>query len=270
MSLRFPSRVGACMAVGLMALASLPGLAQKKALRICADPDNLPYSHQNRSGFDNKIGALLAREMGRRPAFVWARARRGFVREEFNRGACDVMMGVPSGMRGLLTTEPYYRSTYVFVTRRQDHLHIASFSDPQLNAKRIGLQVMEEDLSPPSLPLVRSGHAAQLVGYGSFGKEAGEVVRAVAEKRVGLAVVWGPLAGYYNQRQRLALELEPVSPPVDAGVPMVFDMTIGVHRGDTALRAQLSRAIEREKGAIDHILSEYGVPLLPMAPGGVS
>ena len=118
--------------------------------------------------------------------------------------------GVPLCVSVLATT-PYYRSTYVFVTRAQDRLRLASFSDPNLNHRRIGLQIMEEDLSPPSLPLIRSGHAAQLVGFESFGTHASDILRAVQDRRIDVAVVWGPLAGFYAGR-RWGLQLEPVSP----------------------------------------------------------
>lgn len=243
----------------LLALV-MPAMAVQQPLRFCADPDNLPYSNKAEAGFDNRIAILLARRLNRTPVFVWARERRGFLREEFNRGACDVLLGVPVGMKGILSTVPYYRSTYVFVTRRRDHLQITSFHDPQLNARRIGLQVMEEDLSPPSLSLVRSGHAGQLVGYNSFGRKAGNILRAVNTGEVGAAVVWGPLAGYYARH--LSLDIRPVSPAVDHGIPFVFDIAMGVHVHDRDMRDQLSSAITQEAAAIERILGDYGVPLV--------
>jgi mxaJ protein len=176
-----------------------------------------------------------------------------------------VLVGVPVGMQGVLSTAPYYRSTYVFVTRRRDHLQITSFRDPQLNTRRIGLQVMEEDLSPPSLSLVRSGHAGQLVGYNSFGREAGNILRALNSGEVGAAVVWGPLAGYYAHN--LNLDIRPVSPPVDHGIPFVFDIAMGVHVHDRDMRDQLSSAITREAAAINRVLGRYGVPLAPDGGG---
>jgi mxaJ protein len=132
----------------IVCAAVVPGFAQQRALRICADPDNPPYSTRAETGFDNRIAMLLARDLRRKTVFVWSRARRGFLRERFNKNECDVLLGVPMGVKGVLSTGPYYRSTYVFVTRRQDHLQVASFQDPVLNNQRIGLQIMEEDLSP--------------------------------------------------------------------------------------------------------------------------
>src|SRR6476660_7694847 len=87
-------------------------------LRVCADPDNLPFSSASRAGFDNRVAEVLGRDLNRPIVFVWARARRGFLREQFNKGECDLLMGVPESMKHVRTTIPYYRSSYVFVTRK--------------------------------------------------------------------------------------------------------------------------------------------------------
>ena len=199
--------------------------------------------------------------------YVWHPQRRGFIREQFNKNACDVLMGVPAGMRSVMTSAPYYRSTYVFVTRAQDRLQLASFSDPKLDHRRIGLQIMEEDLSPPSLPLIRSGHAGQLVGFDSFGAHAADIVRGVADRKVDVAVVWGPLAGYYAARTG-GIELKPVSPQIDAGIPFTFALAAGVHKSDVRLREQIDSAIRAKQKAITAILVSYHVPLLPLDQGG--
>lgn len=252
----------ACIATGLAAAEGA-----RTPLRVCADPDNPPYSVRDGSGFDNRIATLIAQQLGRKPVFVWARERRGFIREQFNKNACDVLMGVPIGMRSVMTTAPYYRSTYVFVTRKQDRLQLASFSDPNLDHRRIGLQIMEEDLSPPSLPLIRSGHAAQLVGFDSFGSHAADIIRAVANRKVDVAVVWGPLAGYYAARLG-GMNLKPVAPKVDAGIPFTFALAAGVHKGDSELHEQIDDAIHAKQKAILAILTSYHIPLLPLDQGG--
>ncbi|HKO12029.1 MAG TPA: quinoprotein dehydrogenase-associated putative ABC transporter substrate-binding protein, partial [Acidobacteriaceae bacterium] len=249
--------------VSLLLIVTADAAHAASTLRICADPDNLPFSNRAGGGFDNRIAALAAREIGRRPEFVWVRSRRGFLREQFNRNACDLLTGVPQGMRGVATTRPYYRSAYVFVTRAREHVRIASFDDPRLNGRRIGLQILEEDLSPPSLPLIRSGHATQLVGFPSFGKQAGAILRAVADGQVGVAVVWGPVAGYYAKTQPVPLAITPVSPAVDSsGVPFVYSISMAVHTGDSALRDALNRALLRLQPEIQRILTNYHVPLL--------
>jgi mxaJ protein len=237
-------------------------------LRICADPDDLPFSNRAGQGFDNRIALLVAQDLGRKPVFVWSRSRRGFLREQFNKNACDVLMGVPQHMKAVITTEPYYRSSYVFVAPRREHLEIASFTDPHLNGRRIGLQILEENLSPPSIPLIRAGHAGQLVGFESFGTEAGNVVRAVASDRVGIAVVWGPVAGYFAATEHLPVTLTPVSPLVDSsGIPFAYSISMGVHKGDIALRDALNASIARLQPEIARVLRRAHVPTLPTSGG---
>jgi mxaJ protein len=260
-----------CLRLVLL-LAFLPATVAMAArpLRICADPDNLPFSDRAGRGFDNRIAALVAHDLGRKPVFVAARSRRGFLHEQFNKNACDVLTGVPSGLRGVATTRPYYRSTYVFVTPAREHLQIASFRDPHLNGRRIGLQILEEDFSPPSLPLIRNGHAAQLVGFESFGTDGGDIIRAVADGRVGLAVVWGPVAGYFAARQPSPLSLTPVSPAVDSsGVPFAYSIALAVHRNDTALLDALNASLARLEPQIQKILAAYHVPMMPETKGAL-
>lgn len=251
----------------LLLLSGISSLSQVP-LRVCADPDDLPFSNASGAGFDNRIAQVLGHDIHRPVIFVWARARRGFLRERFNKGACDALMGVPQGIKHVRTTVPYYRSSYVFVTRRSDHLQLARFDDPAIGRQRIGLQILEEDFSPPSLPLIRSGHAAQFVGFDSFGMGGEDIVRAVADKRVGFSVVWGPLAGYYASKQRVPLSLSVVQPSVDtSGIPFSFAMTIAVHNNDAALENELNTAIQKNQNRIHAILHAYHIPLIGMNGG---
>jgi mxaJ protein len=253
-----------CLRVVLLLLLIPASVAiAAKPLRICADPDNLPFSDRTGRGFDDRIALLVAHDMGRRAVFVAARSRRGFLREEFNKNACDVLTGVPEGMKGVATTRSYYRSTYVFVTTEREHLQIASFHDPHLDGRRIGLQILEEDYSPPSLPLIRNGHAAQLVGFASFGSGSREIMRAVADGRVGVAVVWGPVAGYFAAMQHLPLVLTPVSPAVDSsGVPFSYSIAFAVHKRDAPLLNALNASLARLAPRIQKTLAAYHVPVL--------
>ena len=243
----------------------IPGSVTKAEtpLRICADPDNLPFSNRSGEGFDQRVAVLVAHDLHRTPIFVWVRSRRGFLREQFNKGACDVLLGVPSLMRSVSTTIPYYKSSYVFVSPAVRHLYLTSFADPALNGQRIGLQILEEDLSPPSLPLIREGHAGQLVGFESFGKQEGDVVRAVADGRVGVAVVWGPVAGYFAQQSKTPLTISPIAPSYRfAGVPFTYAISFGVHKRDMALLSQLNGSIERLRPQIAQTLAAYHVPTI--------
>lgn len=257
------SRFLKLFAAVLPLLSFLPALASPP-LRICADPDNLPFSNRAGTGFDDRIITLVAHDIARTPSYVWARPRRGFLREQFNKDACDLLLGVPRGMPGVAVTEPYYTSSYAFVTPARKHLQIASFDDERLNGKRIGLQILEEDLSPPSLPLIRAGHAAQLVGFPSFGRNEGEVVQAVADGRVGVAVVWGPVAGYFAHNNRVPLTITPVPRTFSfSGVPFTYSMGFGVHPRDQVLLQQLNASIRRLQPRINQVLTAYAVLTVP-------
>src|SRR6185312_3419293 len=145
-------------------------------------------------GFENKIAHLLARDLNSEVVFQWQRMGRGFLRDVLNKDTCDVLLGVPVGMRGLLVTEPYYRSTYVFVSRAET-TPPRSLDDPALRGKKIGVQVLEEDYSPPASALARRGLADSIRGYDM--DDPGAIVAAVARNEIDQAIVWGPLAGYY-------------------------------------------------------------------------
>jgi mxaJ protein len=259
------SRSPKLLAALLPALFCLPMMAATP-LRVCADPDNLPFSNRAGAGFDDRIVTLVARDLHQNVVFVWARPRRGFLREQFNKNACDVLLGVPVGMHGVAVTSPYYTSSYAFVTPARKKLQIALFSDEQLNGKRIGLQILEEDLSPPSLPLIRSGHAAQIVGFESFGNREGDVVHAVADGRVGVAVVWGPVAGYFARRSPVPLNVTPVPSSYKfQGVPFTYGIGFGVHKQDEILLQRLNDSIGRLQSKIDCVLAEFAVPTVAPA-----
>ena len=179
-------------------------------------------------------------------------------------------MGVPASFDLTAVTEPYYRSTYVFVTRRDRGIHIRSFDDPALRHLRIGVQLIGDDgaNSPPVHALDKRGIRGHLKGYLVYGDyrqphRPSAIVEAVANGDVDVAIVWGPLAGYFAKKQHTALEITPVSPQIDLPfMPQVFDISMGVRRADKAFRDELDQVIEREHTQIDAILDSYGVPRL--------
>jgi len=240
----------------------------QRTLRVCADPNNLPFSNEKQQGFENAIASLVARDLNARVAYTWWPQRRGFVRMTLKREQCDVIMGIPSNYELALPTEPYYRSSYVFVSRADRHLGITSFDDPRLKRLRIGVQMIGNDHvnSPPAHALAARGIINNVAGYTVYGDYRSQapgrdIVDAVVHGDVDVAVVWGPQAGYFARQQPVALDLVPVSPQIDLPfLPFVFDISMGVRRGDTALREQLDAEIERRHDDIDRILDKYGVP----------
>jgi mxaJ protein len=235
-------------------------------LRVCADPDNLPFSNNKRQGFENQIAELVARDLHANLIYEWQRMGRGFVREYLNKSQCDVLIGIPANFRPVLTTNPYYRSSYVFVTRKDGKYSPASLDDPTLHQFKIGVQVLEEDYTPPATALARRHLQNQIVGFDTTGEDADSIIRAVANRKVDIAIVWGPLAGFFAKRYRGALQLTPVEPEVDIpALPFTFAIAMGVRKGNTALRDQLEGVIEKRQAKISAILERYGVPRLKMA-----
>ena len=241
--------------------------SKEPPLRVCADPNNLPFSNQKEQGFENRLARMLARDLGTNVEYTWWAQRRGFLRNTLNAGICDLVMGVPARMDPLTTTAPYYRSTYVFVTQRARQLRIRSFDDAALRTLRVGVQLVGDDgaNSPPAHALSRRGIVRNLVGYSVYGDYRTEsppsaIVAAVARGDVDIAAAWGPLAGYFAARQRVPLDLTPVAPQMDGPLPQAFDIALGVRRGDTARRDRLDRILRQHRTAVDALLAEYHVP----------
>jgi mxaJ protein len=251
---------------GFLLLISAIGLnAQARELRVCADPNNIPFSSRDQTGFENRIAALVAHDLDARLIFVWQRMGRGFVRVYLDNGQCDLLVGIPQNYRPVLSTRPYYRSTYVFVGRPGEPA-IPSLDSSALHGLKIGVQVVEEEYTPPGEALARRGLQAAIVGFDTTGDGADSIVRAVADHKVDLAIVWGPLAGYFASKAGQQLRITPLEPEVDPpGLPFTFAISMGVRKGNLALRDQLEKILSQRAPEIRAILDEYGVPQLPLA-----
>jgi mxaJ protein len=255
------------VAAALMACNSAAARPQQ-VFRVCADPNNMPYSNRAQEGFENKIADLLASDHHARVEYTWWAQRRGFVRNTLKAGSCDVFIGVPAGFDMAETTTPYYRSSYVFVTRQDRALKLRSLDDPRLRHLRVGVQMIGDDFnnSPPAHALTNRGIVTNVVGYVVYGNYAApnpldQIVSAVDRGDIDAALVWGPPAGYFARQSAHALDVVPVAPQTDGpALPFAFDMSMGVRRGNTALRDELNDFIARRQGDLDRILDQYGVP----------
>jgi mxaJ protein len=251
-----------------IALLLTTQLAAAPPLRVCSDPNNLPFSNSRGEGFENKIAQLVAHDLGTTVSYTWFAQRRGFVRNTLTAGKCDVIIGVPSSFELALTTRPYYRSSYVFVTRRDRRLHLQSLDDPRLRTLKIGVQIIGDDYasSPPAHALANRGITQNVAGFMVYGDYAQEspirrIIDAVANGDVDVSAVWGPPAGYFVRKSRVPLVATPVSPQIDVPfLPFVFDIAMAVRRSDPALRDKLDSILTRREKEIDAILRDYGVP----------
>jgi mxaJ protein len=245
-----------------------------RSLIVCADPNNLPFSNRAGEGFENRIAQLLARDMHARIEYVWWAQRRGFVRNTLGAAKCDVWPGVATGVERVAATRPYYRSTYVFVTRADKPLQGLTLDDPRLQSLSIGVQMVGNDAmnTPPAHALSRRGLTQNIHGYMLYGdynqpNPPAAIIDAVGKGVIDVGVAWGPLAGYFSSRSAIPLRVEPVTPEVDASVlPMTFDISMGVRRDEPELQGRINGLLANEKPAIDAILRRFHVPLLPATP----
>jgi len=251
----------------MIGLVATPVIAAE--LRVCADPDHLPFSNRAGAGFENRIMEVVAAELGDRLTYVWWPQRRGQVSEALNGGVCDIIPGMGRVQGVLLTYPPYYRSTYAFVTRAAEP-PVDSFDDPALRSDRVGIQLLGEHgvNPPPAVALARRGIVGNVRGFPVLTDDldaGAAIVEAVANRAIDVAIAWGPLAGYFARREQVPLRVVPVSPQIDPPfLPFVFDISMGVRRGDTTtMRArEVGEALARHRADIDRILADYGVPRL--------
>ena len=242
-----------------------------RVLRVCSDPNNLPFSNRAEEGFENRLAELIAAEFGAEVRYTWWAQRRGFVRNTLGAEACDLIPGVPAGYEPVATTEPYYRSTYVFVTRRDLAPPLESIDDPRLRRLRIGVHLIGDDYAapPPVTALARRGIVDNVRGYSIYGdyrepNPPARLIEAVAKGEVDVALAWGPLGGYFADREEVPLRVTPMRERGDGpGAPFVFAIAVGVRREDTALVRRVGAVLEQRRGEVRRILEEYGVPLVP-------
>jgi mxaJ protein len=241
---------------------------EMKELRVCADPANLPFSHKNLQGFENKIAALLAQDLGMELSYYWWPHQRGLVRGFLNTGQCDVLLSIPTGYDLVLWTKPYYHTAYVIAYHQERHFTIASLDDPVLRQLTIGVHTN----TPPHDALAHRGIiGSQVVAYELFydsrtspEEYPGRVLEDLLAGKLDVAIVWGPIAGYFVKKRAAPLTLVPLRGR-EAGTPFTFAMSMGVRKGEKAFKSRLEEALDRQQAAIRSVLEDYGVPLLPVA-----
>ena len=243
-------------------------LVPQRTLTACVDPNNLPFSNRAGAGFENKIAAMIASELHAKLHYVWWAQRRGYVRNTVNERRCDFWPGVASNVEMLATTRPYYRSTYMFVSRERAKLDGLTLDDPRLRRLRIGVALVGDDASntPPAHALASRGIIANVKGYMLYGDYSkpnppADIVRAVERGDIDVALVWGPLAGYFAAQSPMPLRLEPVTPwMADMEWPMQFDVSVGVQKNNQRLLKRIDRVLADRSDDIRELLATYHVP----------
>jgi mxaJ protein len=257
-------------ATSLSAQGLRPNVERAGVMRVCADPDNMPLSNQKGEGFEQKIAELIAREWKSKIEYAWWPVRRGFFSRALNGRYCDIAMEAPSGLDMAGVTKPYFRSGYVFVTRKDSGLDIKSLADPRLKRLKIGVNILNSDAenTPPAMALSKYGVVGNLVGFPTFYTDTvrpEDIVVAVAKKDIDVGIVWGPLAGYFVKKSGVPLSIQPLAEKDSlTDFPFRFNIAMGVRRRDKELRDSLQAVLERKAPEIQAILKDYGVPTFPI------
>jgi len=240
------------------------------AFRVCADPNNLPFTNQKGEGFENKIAEFIAKKLGEPVEYTWFAQRRGFFRNTLREGRCDVVMGAPEKFERAMSTEPYYYSSYVFVSRKDRNLKIESLDDPILKDLKIGVQMIGDDAlnTPPAHALADRGIIHNVVGYTVYGEYTqpnppARIIDAVVNKDVDVAVVWGPLAGYFVSKQKVPLDIRPLDPDSNGKLPFVFGISMAVRYGENEFKEKLDHILADNQNEIQKIMDEYHVVRVP-------
>lgn len=245
-------------------------LTEPPTLTACADPNNMPFSNKAGQGFENKLAQMIAGDLHAKLDYVWWAQRRGYVRNTLNERKCDFWPGIGSNVEMVATTRPYYRSTYVFVSRERANLRGLTLDDARLRQLKIGVQMVGNDATntPPAHALASRGVISNVRGfmlYGDYSKAdpPAEIVKAVERGDVDVALVWGPLAGYFAAKSPVPLRLDPVTPwMADMQWPMQFDISVGVQKNNQQLLKQIDQLLARHSADVKKLLNAYHVPLV--------
>ncbi len=253
--------VAAAFACAGPAAAGPPELLERGSVRVCADGNNLPFSNEAGEGFENKIAELMAEDLGVDLRYVYAPQIMGFVRNTLQFRICDVIIGVAAGYDLVQNTNAYFRSTYALVMPEGSDLKVSDLTDEALRGRRIGVVTD----TPPVVPLRRAG--ANVRGYHLMVDTRAvnpvrDAIRDVADGTTEAAVLWGPIAGWYAQQQVPPLKVVPLGVGDASGVRLDYRITMGIRRNEPQWKDWINDFVDRRQDEINHILADYGVPLL--------
>jgi mxaJ protein len=243
----------------VLALTIFPAAAN--TLRVCADPDNMPYSRRDGSGFENRIAALIAETLGATLEYYWFPDRRGYLRKTLNARQCDVVIGLPVGTDRVATTRPYYRATYVLGYRTDRVGDLVSLDDPRMRTLKVGVALVGNDMAatPPARALALRGITNNIVGFPMFGDGTAteRMMESLTDGKIDVAIMWGPQAGYFARRAARKIDLIPLRS--EGAEPFEFDIAMGVRRDDAARVPDMDAALARLQPRIDRILDDFAV-----------
>jgi len=259
---------GATLALASVACAhqaraqAAPDLVSSTELRVCADPHNLPFSDDKQEGYENKIAQLVAKDLGLKLSYTWFPDSQGFIRATLMKHRCDVVMGTVAGVEDMATTDAYFHTGYVMLSRLDDNITTNRVGDWRIAGRRFGLIAR----TPPTGLLVQHGlmdltAIYPLVVDTRIDQPGKTMVEDIAGHRIDVGLIWGPIAGFYTQHEKLPLRITFIDPE-DSKLRLDYHIAMGVRPADTDFRRRLNTVIAKDEMAITRILRDYNVPLL--------
>jgi mxaJ protein len=235
---------------------------------VCSDMDNLPYSNSKQEGFEQKIAELIAKDLGEKLKYQFSYDRQGFIRNTLSARLCDVIMGTASDVDMMLTSKPYYRSGYVFVTRKDSGYNIKDWDSPDLRKGMIGIVGQ----SPPTRPLADHGLLVNARPYRlqrDLNLSPGYMIDDLAKGDIDVAIIWGPIGGYYAKQSKVPMVVTPIPEyeKTNAHGKEYWNISLGVRHGDKQRLEKIQAVLDRRQADILKILDDYGIPHVPVVEG---
>ncbi len=239
-----------------------------KEFKVCADPDNMPYSNVKLEGFENKIAALLAADLGKPISYMFAYDRQGFLRNTINANRCDVIMSTTSDNDSMRTSKPYYRTGNVFIYKKDSGYNITNWDSPELKKAYIG--VVGE--SPATIPLndhnlIENSRPYRL--QRDLNVPTSFIVDDLVKGDIDVAILWGPIGGYFAKQAKVPLVVVPVPEyeNVNAKGKQYWNISVGVRKKDKERMEIIQASLDRNHDKILKILDDYGIPHVPVIAG---
>jgi len=265
----FLSLMGVIATVAGLVLATSDGYAQtseavdRATLRVCSDPNNLPFSNEAGEGFENKIAELFASELGVPVSYTWYPNTIGFIRNTLRQRKCDLVMAAPTASELLQNSNPYYRSTYALVFAKDSGVSASSLGDPVMKSLKIGVVAG----TPGATLIAKYGlfdqmRAYQLLVDTRFESATSQMADDIAAGELDVGILWGPIAGYHVKTHKPALIMVPLDPKTEEGIRIDFRIHMGIRYNEHEWKLQLNDLIRKNQDKINAILMDYGVPLL--------
>ncbi len=252
-----------CLVYAWVPAASAQEVTARTELRVCADPSLPPFSTEALDGFENKLADMIGEELGIPVVYTWFPQTIGFVRNTLMARRCDIVMGTASGEELMQNTNAYYRSVYAMVYPSDSGIQATTLADPGLYGKRIGIVARTPPANLLSFYGLSNIQPYQLNVDSRAHQPARQAIEDVASGETDLAVIWGPIAGYYAGLQDRAMTVVPlINEPGPARLE--FRITMGIRGDEPDWRHWLNDFIRDKQDEINRLLASYRVPLVDM------